>query len=332
VIRYKNPLESRPSPGTFVGKLHRAGPMASREVEQKYGVPDVYEGVHVGTHAFVGAAYALARVRTYAYPPELTNAGILIGIRQGCGEPEPDMDVYSTAIALEREAKYVYEQIESEFEEAPDPDEIQEAYEELSEEWDMDGEHPTDDLAARVYVYDIRDLQEIGGIQGLFGTYSNLPTRISAQNALEAVVTEYGGYGFREEALHQAMQIVPQRRFLCDIPWNQVACLIAVPPYAPSEYSSEYEEGFPYADSELFLSRIPEDLEDDSIYEDFDRALAKDWLVLYGNPRDAAWWHGTGSKATISAFPEAQQYIDLEEISDHFLPERADWYDEDEYE
>ena len=324
-LRYHNPLQARPSEGTFVGKLHRAGSFVADQVMRVFGVGSVYAGVHVGTHPFVAAAYALNRMRVEPYPPTLWNAPILIGIREECGEPEPDMDVYTTAIRLDEIAQDVYDVAVDELEDDdPSPDEVEEYFEESGEY----AEEVTRNLAGHFDTYSAEGFHDNGGVGGLFGTFSNLPTEGSALSAISKLAGMYALDRTDEEtlddALREALRIIPQRRLLCDVEWSDVACLVALAPYRPGAHSVDLEEGFPYYSDDVFLNKIPEDLYDDSIYEEFDDALQEGWLVLYGDPEDARWWHGTGSKATLSAFPKARRYIDLEEISDALIPQRAE--------
>lgn len=332
-LRYHNPLRAYPTEGTFVGKLHRAGRFVADQAMRTFGVSSIYEGVHVGTHPFVAAAYALNRMRVDLYPPTFWNAPILIGICEECGEPEPDMDVYSTAIQLDQIAQDVFDEAEGELGEGLEEHEIEEYFEENAEY----AAEIVSDLAASFPLYSVGEFHEMGGVGGLCGTFSNLPT---VDNSFAAILELSGKYARErtdeealEDALLAALDIIPQRRLLCDVEWEDVACLIALPPYRPAAHSVDLEEGFPYFSDDVFLNQVPEHSGEIS-YADLDNALEEHWLVLYGTPEDATWWHGTGSKATLSAFPEAQQHINLEEISNALIPQRAEWLremeDEDE--
>lgn len=333
-LRYRNPLQSRPSEGTFVGKLHRAGSLVADQVMREFGIGAVYEGVHVGTHPFVAAAYALNRMRVDPYPPTFWNAPILIGIREECGEPEPDMDVYSTAIKLDQIAQDVFDEAEGELGEDLEEHEIEEYFFEESAEY---ADEIVSDLAASFPLYSVEEFHEMGGVGGLCGTFANLPTVESAFGTIADLAGKYAldrtDEETLEDALLAALDIIPQRRLLCDVEWKDVACLVALPPYRPGAHSVDLEERFPYFSDDVFLNQVPEDSGEIS-YEELDNALQENWLVLYGDPEDAMWWHGTGSKATLSAFPKARRYIDLEEISDTLIPQRAKWIremeDEDE--
>lgn len=321
--RKPNALLARPAAGSFEGRLHRAGEYIGREIERTFRTYGLYDGVHVGTRPFVAAAYALARLRVDPYGLEITNAPVIIGLKRGCGVPQPDVDVYTTAIALNREAEEIYSQIEDEYGEGLDEFEVRDAFEEMREGWgDYD---PVQDIAGTVNLYDERDLMEdYGGIGGVFGTFANLPTSSSAAEALEEVVVAVAsGYGGLDQALKEALKIVPQRRFVCDIEWEDVAFVAVMKPYAPRESSPDYEEVYPYASSADALYVLPEVVDDDSAYDAFDEVATDGWLVLYGDPDQAAYWHGTGSKALLSAFPEARRYVDLEEVSDYFVPQRS---------
>ena len=314
--RTKNPLLNRP-PQKYV--KHRAGPGHTLQMQQLWGVEDMYEGVHVTSSPFAALAYALAHrllgdnewgLFDVILPPVLIGIGPL-------KDTLPDMDVYSVANSLVAASKNLSRLDLSE-------DDNWEAVEDEVNDNSHSGWFDSDDLSVRQ----------------IAGSVANRPSSKDFSNALgkmlqvrEQMESDWD-LDPEEEALKLALEILTQRRVLYDVPESKVVCLVIPGAYLPER------GGYPLGRRELaeLTGKFIDSPEGDADLKKWDKQALKDGTVVWGNLNKVVWWHGTGLQIAVEALPGILTPQLVREIEneasvwdeDELEDAMAEWEDDDE--
>jgi hypothetical protein len=307
-----NPLLALPP--TPAGRAHRLGELVEAEVLDFFDYPadeNLYEGVHVTKHPIVASAYALAR-RQLDYDDygrfDVVDPAVLIGLRvEDPTDMLADADVLTTG-------KAIYDVALRAVDQDLDPE-------------DLNDEETAEDLWLSDYSWGPSwAFESYLGLQYAGGDFGNRPAYDdfveAVQTLMKAALDGKQRYALRAMAKKLALKIVPQSRLLYDVEEDQVAAVVVLAPYKPSEDDPYYEEtvGFIPLDDFEYLETP----------EAFDDVLLADAATVVGDVDDVDQWHGTSLSIAAKAFPDLFPPNVLEEALEAGRVHEEPEYDEDE--